>query len=123
MRLAYILLGMFLLFAGLRVKARELTTAEALALVPLKKTQSVKLYMEEELGERRLNFSQAISFRALKLSCRLIEATVAKIDNAADDYPEQVDSIFQNYALCSEGTLGLTQLYIKTRPTQETYYN
>lgn len=115
MRLAYILLGMFLLFAGLRVKARELSPTESLALVPLKKTMSVKEYMEEELGNTRLSFTQTLSFRTLKLSCLLLDSTLERIAAQTSEYPDQSQLILQQYALCSEGVLGLSQLYVKTR--------
>jgi hypothetical protein len=119
MRLAYILLGMFLLFAGIRAKARPLTAAESLTLIPLKKTLEVKKYMQDHLDQRRLKFPQLIALRAMELACKPLEATLTKIEGELDTYPDQKGMLFKQYALCSEGALGLSQLYIRTNNKEE----
>ncbi len=119
MRLAYVLLGMFLLFAGIRAQARELRRTEALVLTPLNKTLVVKDYMIEELEEMDLSFIENVKLRSLKLGCNLIEAAVAKIEAGDEDYPNQAVALRAKYTVCSEGALLLTHFYIKQRSLPE----
>ena len=99
----------------LRVNARELTRDESLSLIPWNNTQKVKTFMEEETDIRALSFIDRLAFGALRGSCLPLTEHIKKIDGEANDYPDQSKNLFQLYALCSEGTMNLTRLYIKTK--------
>lgn len=115
MKLAFLLLGIFLVFVSVRTEARDLTTEERLALLPWQNTKVVKSYMEEKTPANQLSWSDRLAFEALKKSCRPLELHLDKIEGEEESYPDQTRVILQLYTLCSEGTMGLSRLYIKAQ--------
>lgn len=115
MKLAFILLGIFLVFVSVRTEARDLTQEENLAIIPWKNTQIVKTYMESKTPKDRLNWRDRLAYEALKQSCRPLTLHLDKIAGEEETFPDQTRVILQLYALCSEGTMGLSRLYIKTK--------
>lgn len=115
MKLAFILLGLFLVFMSVRTTGRELTQEERLALIPYENSAVVKEYMETNTQVTKLRFADRLAFSALKQSCKPLTLHLDKIANEEETYPDQTKVILQLYALCSEGTMGLSRLYIKAK--------
>lgn len=95
------------------ISARELTPKEQLALLPLKKTKTVKEYMESNIDESKLSFKDYFAYQLLKKSCAPLDFLLDGIKGQEDGYPDQTEKIIGTYQVCSEGTLGITNLYIK----------
>ncbi len=119
MKLAFILLGLFFVFISVRTEARELTQEETLALIPYKNAQVVKTYMESTTPKRQLSWNDRLAFEAFRKACVPLELHLDKVEREVQEYPDQTKIILQLYALCSEGTMGLSRLYIKTKEGEE----
>lgn len=115
MKLAFILLGLFLVFMSVRTSGRELTQEERLALIPYQNSVVVKEYMELNTATSKLGFTDRLAFATLKRSCLPLTLHVEKIEAEEETYPDQSNTLLQLYALCSEGTMGLSRLYIKAQ--------
>lgn len=116
MKLAFILLGLFFAFITVRSEARELTKPERLALIPWQQnTELVKTFMENKTLIKKLSFTERLAFSALKQTCFPLTKHLEVIDQEEEAFPDQTQFILQLYALCSEGTMGLSRLYIKTQ--------
>ncbi len=94
-------------------QARELTPKEQLVLLPLKKTKTVKDFMVTNIDESRLSFKDYFAYQLLKKSCAPLELLLDGIEAKDEQYPDQSEKIIAAYQVCSEGTLGITSLYIK----------
>jgi len=95
--------------------ARELTPKEQLALLPLKKTKTVKEYMVSHIDESKLSFKDYFAYQLLKKSCAPLDFLLDGIQGQEDGFPDQTEKIIGTYQVCSEGTLGITNLYIKQK--------
>ena len=115
MKLAFILLGLFLVFMSVRTNGRELSQEERLALIPYKSSAVVKEYMELNTKTAKLGFADRLAFSALKQACKPLTLHLEKIEREEETYPDQTKVILQLYGLCSEGTMGLSRLYIKSK--------
>ena len=115
MKLAFILLGIFLVFMSVRTNGRELSQEEKLALIPYNNSLVVKEYMEQKTNTANLGFADRLAFSALKQSCVPLTLHLDKIEREEEAYPDQTKTLLQLYGLCSEGTMGLSRLYIKSQ--------
>lgn len=95
------------------LEARELTPKEQLVLLPLKKTAAVKEYMQSNIEESRLLFKDYFAYQLLKKSCAPLDMLLDGIKAKDEQFPDQSEKIIAAYQVCSEGTLGITSLYIK----------
>lgn len=118
MKLAFILLGVFFFLVTMRVQSRELTEQEKLALIPWENTRVVRNFMAEETKLSNLGWVDRLGFGALTKTCEPLVKHIQKIEGEIPDYPEQSKTLIQLYALCSEGTMGLSRLYIKSISNQ-----
>lgn len=114
MKLAFILLGIFLFMVSVRTQSRELTDTEKLALIPWSNTSVVRNFMAENTKVSNLGIIDRLGFTALKQSCYPLTRHIEKIEGEVPVYPDQSQQLIQLYALCSEGTLKLSRLYIKS---------
>jgi hypothetical protein len=108
------ILTLILLFAvSLNVSARQLTPKEQLVLLPLNKTTAVKDFMQENIDESQLSFKDYFAYQLLKKSCAPLDLLLQEIEDRDDQFPDQSEKIVTAYQVCSEGTLGMSSLYIK----------
>lgn len=114
MKLAFILLGIFLFMVSVRTQSRELTDTERLSLISWNSTKDVRNFMAEKTIVSNLGIVDRLGFTALKRSCLPLTRHIDKIESEEPLYPDQSQQLIQLYALCSEGTLKLTRLYIKS---------
>lgn len=106
------------LFLGLifeSAEARAFTNRERLVLLSYDRTLEVFQYAQDNIDESRLSWADWMSYRLLKRSCVLVDQKIAEIKNAADDFPDQSESLSARYAACAEGVLSTVKLYIDQR--------
>lgn len=119
MKLAFILLGIFLFMVSVRTQSRELTDTEKLSLLAWEGTRNVRNYMAENTNVSNLGFADRLGFSALTKSCLPLVKHIEKIEREDPAYADQSKQLLQLYALCSEGTLKLTSLYIKSQENDQ----
>jgi hypothetical protein len=100
---------------SVRTSGRDLTQEERLALIPYQNSLVVKEYMEQKTKTAKLGFADRLAFSALKQSCVPLSLHIQKIEREEEVYPDQTKVLLQLYGLCSEGTMGLSRLYIKAQ--------
>jgi hypothetical protein len=98
---------------SLNISARQLTPKEQLVLLPFNKTKAVKEYMQENIDESQLSFKDYFAYQLLKKSCSPLNFLLNDIESRDEQHPDQSEKIVAAYQVCSEGTLGMTNLYIK----------
>jgi hypothetical protein len=93
--------------------SRDLSYKEKIAILAYPKTEKVKDFMISNIASSELSIPDYISFSLLKKSCQPIDHLLKKIDSEAFDFVDQAKMLGTLYHVCSEGTLGLSSLFVK----------
>jgi hypothetical protein len=112
MKVAFAILCLFFISFAFQSHARELTIREKTSLLNFDKTIKVKTYAENNIVVSDLPLSQYLSYKVLKNSCRPVVAELQKIENAGDELKDRSKNLSKMMNVCSQGVIGLTNLYI-----------
>jgi len=115
MKVAFAILCLFFISFAFQSHARELTIREKTALLNFDKTIKVKNYVESNIVVNELPLTQYLSYKVLKNTCRPVTSELVKIDNASDDLKDRSKTLVKMMSVCSQGVIGLTNLYIEQR--------
>ena len=115
----FAILVLFFISFAFNSQSRELTFKERATLTPLAKTMRVKNYMLEHIDRSGLSFEDFLSFQILRNACVPLDSLQARLARESDDFPDQSGELLKGYAVCAEGVLGLTDIYLRTRHSRD----
>ena len=113
MKLAYLLLGLFLIIISVRTNARDLKPTEKAVILLNQRAIEVQEHFVDSVDEDALNFAEFMLYQASKRGCVPFQTLVKKIGGEAEDFPDQSAKLMSLYQVCSESALTITHFYTK----------
>jgi gamma-glutamyl phosphate reductase len=102
-----------LIFSSTQIFARELNYQEKLVTMTLERNLTLNRFMVENIATQELSLTDYLSFQLMKKACLPLELAIEHVKKAPSNHPDQSVDFAKYYAVCSEGALGLSALYVR----------